>query len=326
MPVMGEATFTVPLDTLVAAIRCVEPHALRGRKGDEVLQAVRFEAGPELLHVVATNGSTAAVGMVAIDPDSDTRTTRVSEDDGTFVVDIDAAEVRQIVARFTKGASAKRDAPRRTLRMHWTDHLLKLTDVTAQTASLDPGGDVLPEPPARGLDVLVSPPSADYPPVLDDIRRAVAGIGESAEVKPLVGPAATLALFVGPLGAAAGKVDLHVEPTGSGASRGFVVTCGAWFAGTLPSRFNDDDSLARRTRARMTLLHRLLGTPMPDDVDPVDDEDELPVQTDPDEPAAGDDVPDPGGTAPLAAFVEPEAPAVKPARKRAARKAPAPKG
>jgi len=311
VPVMGEATFTVALDTLVAALRTVEPHALRGRKGDEVLQSVRFVAGRELLHVVATNGATAAVGMVAVDPDSDSRGTRVSEDDGTFTVDIDPAEVRQIVNRFTKGASGKRDAPRRTLRLHWTDHMLKLTDVTEQTASLDPSGDVLPEAPARGLDVLVSPPSADYPPVLDDIRKAVAGIGESAEVKPLVGPASTLALFVGPLGAAAGKVDLHVEPTGSGASRGFVVTCGAWFAGTLPSRFNDDDSLARRTRARLTLLHRLLGTPMPDDVDPVDDEDELPEQTDPDSP--GDEVVDPGGTEPL--------PLVKPARKRAARKA-----
>jgi hypothetical protein len=292
VPVMGEATFTVALDTLVAALRTVEPHALRGRKGDEVLQSVRFVAGRELLHVVATNGATAAVGMVAVDPDSDSRGTRVSEDDGTFTVDIDPAEVRQIVNRFTKGASGKRDAPRRTLRLHWTDHMLKLTDVTEQTASLDPGGDVLPEAPARGLDVLVSPPSA--------------------EVKPLVGPASTLALFVGPLGAAAGKVDLHVEPTGSGASRGFVVTCGAWFAGTLPSRFNDDDSLARRTRARLTLLHRLLGTPMPEDVDPVDDEDELPEQTDPDSPA-GDEVVDPGGTEPL--------PLVKPARKRAARKA-----
>jgi len=116
--------------------------------------------------------------------------------------------------------------------------------------------------------------------VLDDIRRALAGIGESAEGKPLVSQPSTLALFTGPLNSAAPKSDVHVEATGSTASRGFVVTCGAWFAGTLPSRFSDDDSLARRARARLLLLHRLVGGPAPED-EP-DDLDDIPPQVDDD--------------------------------------------
>lgn len=293
MGVAGEATFSVALDPLVAAIKAVEPHSLRGagRKGGDVLQCVRFVAGRDLLHVVATNGTTAAVAVVPIDPDSDSRGPRVAEDDGTFTLDADPAEVRQIVGRFTKGASSKKGAPRRTLRMHWTDRVLKLADITEQTNTLDLESPDLDEVPAKGLDVLVSPPSGDYPPVLDDLRQALAGIGESAAVKPLVSQPATLALFVNPLGSAAPKADVHVEPTGSTASRGFVVTCGAWFAGTLPSRFADDDSLARRARARLLLLHRLVGAPAPDDdVDGQDDEDEIPPQTDDDGYApTGDD-------------------------------------
>lgn len=283
MGVAAEATFTVALDPLVAAIKAVEPHALRGAKGDDVLQRVRFVAGRELLHVVATNGTTAAVAVVPIDPDSDSRAERVAEDDGTFVLDADPSEVRQVVSRFTKGATSKRGAPRRTLRMHWTDRVLKLADVTEQSGTLDLESPDLVDVPAKGIDVLVSAPSGDYPNVLDDVRAALAGIGETAAGKPLVSQAATLALFVNPLNGAGGKADVHVEPTGSTASRGFVVTCGSWFAGTLPSRFADDDSLARRARARLLLLHRLVGGPAPDD-DPDDDEDldDIPPQTDDD--------------------------------------------
>lgn len=280
MSVAGEATFSVALDPLVAAIKAVEPHALRGRKGGDVLQAVRFVAGRDLLHVVATNGTTAAVAVVPIDPDpdSDSRAERVAEDDGTFVLDAEPSEVRQIVSRFTKGASARKDAARRTLRLHWTDRLLRLTDITEQRGTLDLESADLPDVPAKGLEVLVAPPSGDYPPVLDDVRLALAGIGESAAGKPLVTQPGTLALFVGPLGSAAPKSDVHVEATGSTASRGFVVTCGSWFAGTLPSRFADDDSLARRARARLLLLHRLVGGPAPDD-EP-DDLDDIPPQVD----------------------------------------------
>lgn len=290
MGVAGEATFTVPLDTLVAVVKAVEPHALRGRKGDEVLQRVRFIAGRELLHVIATNGTTSAVGMVTIDPASDSRDERVAEDDGTFTLDADPSEVRQIVSRFTKGASVKRDAVRRTLRMHWTDRMLKLTDVTESSGTLDLESPDLDDVPARGLDVLVYPPSGDYPDVMTDVRGALAGIGESAESKPLVTLPSTVALFTGPLGSAAPKVDVHVEPTGSGRSRGFVVTCGAWFVGTLPTRQHDDDSLAKRSRARLTLLHRILGTPAPDD-EPDDVDDEPPVQVDDEDgfAATGDD-------------------------------------
>jgi len=279
MPVQGEATFTVALDPLVAAIKAVEPHALRGRKGGDVLQCVRFVAGRELLHVVATNGTTAAVAVVAIDPDSDSRAERVAEDDGTFVLDAEPSEVRQIVSRFTKGASARKDSARRTLRLHWTDRILRLTDITEQRGTLELESPDLDEVPAKGLEVLVVPPSGDYPPVLDDVRLALAGIGESAAGKPLVTQPGTLALFVGPLGSAAPKSDVHVEATGSTASRGFVVTCGSWFAGTLPSRFADDDSLARRARARMLLLHRLVGGPAPEDEPDVDDDD-VPPQVD----------------------------------------------
>lgn len=297
MGVAGEATFSVALDPLVAAIKAVEPHALRGRTGDDVLQRIRFVAGRDLLHVVATNGTTAAVAVVPIDPDSDSRGPRVAEDDGTFTLDADPSEVRQIVARFTKGASSRKDAPRRTLRMHWTDRVLKLTDATEQLGTLeldreDVKSPDLDEVPAKGLDVLVSPPSGDYPPVLDDVRKALAAVGESAESKPLVTQPGTLALFASPLGSAAPKADVDVQATGSSAARGFVVTCGSWFAGVLPSRFADDDSLARRSRARLLLLHRLLGRPMPDDVDDAAaDEDEIPPQTDDDgyQPTGDDD-------------------------------------
>lgn len=285
MPVAGEATFDVALDSLVAAIRAVEPHAdqTAGRKGDDILARVRFRAELGELHVLATNGVTAALATVPIDPDSDSRTHAVApEDDKVFVLDADPAEVRQVVARFVKGRSAKKGAPRRTLRLHWTDRVLRLTDVTEAQATLtgdmpdDDRGD-LAELPARDLGILVGPPVADYPDVIGDVSKALAGIGETVEGKPLVTPWSVLGMFRG--AAVAYGSELQIDATGAAASRGFVVTCGSWFAGTIPSRHADADSLTRRRRARMTLLHRLIGTELPDDLD-VDDE--VPPQVDDD--------------------------------------------
>lgn len=287
MPVAGEATFDVALDSLVAAIRAVEPHAEQtaGRKGDDILARVRFRAELGELHVVATNGVTAALATVPIDPDSDSRTDRVAEDDGTFTVDADPAEVRQIVARFVKGRSSKKGAPRRTLRLHWTDRTLRLTDITEAQATLtgdmpeDDRGD-LGELPARDLGILVVPPVADYPDVIGDVSKALAGIGETVEGKPLVTPWSVLGMFRG--AAVAYGSELQIDGTGPATARGFVVTCGSWFAGTIPSRHADADSLARRRRARLTLLHRLIGTELPDDEDLVDPDDEVPPQVDED--------------------------------------------
>lgn len=283
MAVAGEATFDVALDSLVAAIRAVEPHAEQqvGRKGDDILARVRFRAELGELHVLATNGTTAALATVPIDPDSDSRADSFTpEDDRVFVVDADPAEVRQVVARFVKGRSAKKGAPRRTLRLHWTDRTLKLTDITEAQATLtgdmgeDERGD-LDAMPARDLGILVSPPVADYPDVIGDVSKAIAQIGESVEGKPLVTPWSVLKLFSG--AAAAYGSELQVDATGPATSRVFVVTCGSWFAGTLPSRHADADSLARRRRARLVLLHRLIGTELPDE--PVEDED-VPPQVD----------------------------------------------
>ena len=283
MPVAGEATFDVALDSLVAAIRAVEPHAdqTAGQKGDDILARVRFRAELGELHVLATNGVTAALATVPIDPDSDSRTHAVApEDDKVFVLDADPAEVRQVVARFVKGRSAKKGAPRRTLRLHWTDRVLRLTDVTEAQATLtgdmadDDRGD-LAELPARDLGILVGPPVANYPDVMGDISKALASIGETVEGKPLITPHSVLGLF-----ASAGKAygaELQIDGNGPSTGRGFVVTCGSWFAGTIPSRHADADSLARRRRARLTLLHRLVGTELPDGWL---DDDEVPPQVD----------------------------------------------
>jgi hypothetical protein len=293
MTVQGQASFTVSLDALVAAVKAVEPHASRSTKGDDALARVRFIAHRDELHVVATNGSTAAQAAVPIDPDSDSRGDDVRpEDDGVFTLDCEAAEVRNIPRRFLRGRTGK-ESPRRTVLLHFTDHTLQIADVTdaagVGTLELD-GGDV-PDVPARQLGLVMLEPHADYPDVPGDLARALAGVGETVEAKPLVTDQATLGLFAS--AGVAYRQPLEFVASGSAQSRGFVVLGSQWFIGSVSSRHNDDDSLGKRSRARLVHLHRLLGQPLPESVPELDDED-VPPQVD--DEAEGDDG---GGTQPL---------------------------
>lgn len=55
MPVAAEATFTVALDALVAALRAVEPHALRGDDSDSDRDPYDDVAAPALKFTGANN-------------------------------------------------------------------------------------------------------------------------------------------------------------------------------------------------------------------------------------------------------------------------------
>jgi len=272
LTVQASATLTVGRDQLVAAVLAVAPHAAAagGRKGDETLARVRFiAADPKRreLYIVATNGGTSAWATVPIDEGGDSRAHRVAEDDGVFVLDAEVSEVRLIPSRFLRGKRG--DSIRRTLRLHFTDTTLTVTDVTeypTQLSLVDEDATV----PARELGLVLLGARADYPDVLDSIGNAL----KVADGEPLVSSALVVDRSVLGLFAHAGQAygtDLELSPIAGGV-RGWLVRVGAWFVGTVPSN-DSTDSLGRRKRAAAMHLARATGDVVefsPDDLLPSD--------------------------------------------------------
>lgn len=271
MSVQGTATFTVGRDQLVAAVNAVKPHAAKagGRKTDETLARVRFIAADPArreLYVVATNGATSAWATVPIDEGTDSRAGRIAEDDGVFVLDAEVSEVALIPSRFLRGKRG--DSVRRTLRLHFSDRMLDVTDVTEYPQQLSLV-DEQDERPARELGLVLLGARADYPDVIAEVGKAIVQVDEQAVARSLVADHGVLGLF-----SAAGQaygVDLECAPLPGGA-RGWVVQAGPWFVGTLPSN-ESADNLGRRKRARAMHIARATGGTVefsPDDLLPSD--------------------------------------------------------
>jgi hypothetical protein len=100
-------------------------------------------------------------------------------------------------------------------------------------------------------------PAEAFPDVLGILGAALAAAsGVAAKEKKLVQDGAILALFTA--ASKAYQAPLAIEPVGTGESRGFLVSCGPHFIGTVTSRHGDDDNgVKKRDRERMQWMELL---------------------------------------------------------------------
>ncbi len=230
MTVTTECTLEVGIVDLRAAISSVVAHAEPPKLGDETLalSRVRLIAGKDELLIVATNSRTTALAAVQIETDS--RAERFAADDGSFVVDMHPAKIRDIHRQLKP---AKDDEQAGWAELVFTDSGLTARDISGLW-------------PGTSLTVTQLAMLADYPDIPGLLGTALAEA--SGNAKPLVSLGKDLAAFAP--ASKAYDAPLQIEPTGTAKSRGFIVLCGGQFFGTVSSRHHDDDSLKRRDRER----------------------------------------------------------------------------
>lgn len=251
MTVTMTAKLSVPLPSLLAALKAVKVHAEPSKTGEEVssLSRVRLDFDANECHVIATNARTSAVAHVEILEDD--RTERFAADDGSFAVDLPVYWTGKLVQTF-RAARPGVEADEQEVEIQVTADrpFVVFTDVSGLW-------------PGASLKVPTLPFSSDYPDVPAILAEAWSG-ASGAGAKPLVSPVGPLALFRH-AGVAYKPEPLVFEPTGSTSSRGFLVWAGKDFEGHVESH-HDADSLKRRDALRMTHLRRHgLGGKTPDD-------------------------------------------------------------
>ena len=257
MTVTTSLELEVPIAALHAAVKAVLPHAERPKLGadpmDQPLARVRVIAAASELHLLATNGRTSAMAAVSIIDGSDSRGIRFSAEDGPYAVDIHPKSLRLIVAGLTaqkvegemKGVAALVFDPEDPAEPD-DGGLITAIDSTG----LWPGSRV-----TRTL----LPLAEQFPDVAGLLSKAL-GAAEGT-YKPLVTAGVDLAAFTS--ASKAYEAPLQVEPVGTAGQRGWIVLCGASFAGSIEGGHGDDDSMKRRDSWRRKHLERLgLATPL----------------------------------------------------------------
>lgn len=237
-----QAEITVPTDEIRDALRAVLPHANKLITDDhEAEHRVRFVFGTDHVFAVASNGQTTALAKVATVEDS--RKERFAVDDGPLVVDLTPRRVRLMLQQF----KSKPSDPEVGQLMEFAVDAEKESISVADIGGLWSAGEVQRYP--------LEEPAEAFPDVMAIVSRALAGVGTSPIGKALVSDGKVLALFQ-----SASRVygqPLQVEGTGTPQSRGFVVSCGPDFLGTVRSGHADDDSLKKRERDRRSWLELL---------------------------------------------------------------------
>jgi hypothetical protein len=221
------------------AFKAVKPHGSKVKTGDDQAEyRVRLVFSTGWLFVCASNGASTGLAKVQIVDDSRGRDFAV--DDGPMVVDLQPRRVPLIMQQF----KAKPGDPSVDQLIEFTidldDDYLDLTDI----GGLWSEGESVRYP--------IDAPNTAFPDVIGITSKALANIGATSTGKALVTDSRILALFKD--AGEAYDAPLQIEATGSAESRGFVVSCGSHFLGTLESRHNDDDSLKKRNSARMAWL------------------------------------------------------------------------
>jgi hypothetical protein len=235
-----EAEITIPTTEVRDALRSVLPHVNKLITDDhDAEHRVRLTFAQHHLFLTASNGHTTGLAKVHIVEDS--RQERFAADDGPIVVDITPRRARLILQQF----KAKPSDPEvgQLMQFNVEPEGLSVSDI----GGLWSAGEVQRYP--------VEDPAEAFPDVLAITSRALAGVGASQVGKALVTDGRVLALFRD-----ASRVygqPLQVESTGTPESRGFMISCGPDFLGTVSSSHNDDDSLKKRDRNRRAWLELL---------------------------------------------------------------------
>jgi hypothetical protein len=234
-----KADIQVATPDLRNALRAVLPLSNPLITGDhDAEHRIRFVFLEHWVFVVASNGTGTALAKVAVNQDS--RTIEFTAEDGPIIVDLTPRRARLILQQF----KAKPSDPDVGQLMEFG------IDVTEETLTVSDIGGLWSEGESNRYPI--EEPSDSFPDVIRITAQALAGVGATQVGKALVTDGRVLRLFE-----PASRVyeqPLQIEATGSAESRGFTVSCGPDFLGTLSSAHQDDDSLKKRNRHRMNWL------------------------------------------------------------------------
>lgn len=242
MTVTTQADIQVATPDLRNALRAVLPHTNPVITGDdEAEHRIRLVFGETWMFALASNGATSALAKVRIVKDS--RTMALAKDDGPLIVDLQPRRAKLVLQQFKAKEADPNVGQLVEFGVDVGEGVIDLTDIGGLWSS----GESIRYP--------IDEPDARFPDIISVTSRALAGVGTTTQGKQLVTDSRLLSYFK-----VAGQVyeaPLQIEGTGTTESRGFVVSCGAHFLGTVESRHNDDDSLKKRDAARLAWLELL---------------------------------------------------------------------
>ncbi len=244
MTVTREATIEVKLIPFRQALQAVQPHRAKVKTGDdEAMFRVRLVFSAGWLFVMATNGSTAALGKCALFTDTRGALGHLDPDDAPIVVDMMPAQIPLILAKFkpNQAESAANQLIVVSLNLDPQDPFIKLTDQGGLWSN------------GWAEEYPIDPPAEAFPDVIDTVGKAAQRGAESTASKDLVTDPKLLALF-----AAAGKAydsPVRIRAVGTPEDRGFLVTCGPDFLGVISSKHGDDGGTKQRDAALLDWLN-----------------------------------------------------------------------
>lgn len=235
-----DVTIQVATIDLRSALESVKPHAEKNKTGDNAVEhRIRLCFDASEVYCMATNGSTLGLALSPIQDDN--RATRFAPDDGPFWVDISPRQVALILQQFTTGSGSGAEM----------NEMLELTATTKTLTISDVGGFWKGEK--------VTYPQLDfdtsYPDIIGMLAPALAEANNPAgRDKNLVASADLLKLFAA-AEHAYGQPPVF-KPTGTDASRGFLVQVSDRFVGTVRSSHLDGDGMKKRDAAHVKWLER----------------------------------------------------------------------
>lgn len=237
MTVTTRAEVKVGTADLRDALRATLPLASKVITGDdEAEHRVRLILDAGWILVCASNGAATGLARVRIKEDSRGALGVLEADDGPLVVDLRPRRVKIFLQAF-KNKPTDPD----------TDQLIEIeVDLDNKFVRFEDIGGLWSS--GEAIEWPIEEASEAFPNIVHLTSRALNGIGASQVGKALVTDSTLLAHFK-----AAGDVydqPLQIEATGTPDSRGFVISCGAAFLGTITSKHQDDDSLKNRDKWR----------------------------------------------------------------------------
>jgi hypothetical protein len=238
------ATLQVATDDLRAALTAVLPHAAKVKTGDDQGESrVRLTFTKDWLYVLASNSSAATTALAIVKIIADSRADELAPSDGPMIGDLQLRQAKLILQQFKAKPADPNGTQLVEFRIDLEEEWVELQDI----GGLWSAGEL--------VRYVLLEPAESFPDIIGITSLALATAGSSSVAKPLVTDAKLLAQFKA--AGTAYKAPLQCDGIGEDTQRGFLITCGSRFLGTIESRHGDDDSLARRDSVRLAWLGRL---------------------------------------------------------------------
>jgi hypothetical protein len=239
-----EASMKVRTVDLRAAVTSTLPHASKVSTGDDQSEnRIRFTFAENRLYVTASNSNGASTALAAVSLKEDTRGEGVNVYDGPMVADLQLRQARLLLQQF-KAKPADPDADQYLeFTMNLAERWIEVLDI----GGLHSEGEC--------TRFMLLDRDSNFPDIIGITAQALAEANAALMNKALVTDGTVLAQFRA--ASVAYGAPLQCDGVGSENQRGFLITCGGMFLGTVESRHGDDDSLKRRDSIRKAWLKDL---------------------------------------------------------------------